>query len=76
MTGGQALIAGLLTAANKAGVELRSNSPLKELVQDASGRVTGVVLERMVSAHKSRPGVACCWAPVALSATRKCATSI
>ena len=46
MTGGQALVAGLLTAANKAGVEMWRNSPLKELVQDASGRVTGVIVER------------------------------
>ncbi|MFN3732197.1 FAD-dependent oxidoreductase [Comamonas testosteroni] len=46
MTGGQALVAGLLTAANKAGVEMWCNSPLKELVQDASGRVTGVIVER------------------------------
>ena len=46
MTGGQALVAGLLTAANKVGVEMWHNSPLKELVQDASGRVTGVIVER------------------------------
>lgn len=46
MTGGQALVAGLLTAANKAGVEMWRNSPLKELVQDASGRVTGAIVER------------------------------
>lgn len=46
MTGGQALVAGLLTAANKVGVEMWCNSPLKELVQDASGRVTGVIVER------------------------------
>nr|Q06401.1 RecName: Full=3-oxosteroid 1-dehydrogenase [Comamonas testosteroni]AAA25679.1 3-oxosteroid delta-1-dehydrogenase [Comamonas testosteroni] len=46
MTGGQALVAGLLTAANKARVEMWCNSPLKELVQDASGRVTGVIVER------------------------------
>ena len=46
MTGGQALVAGLLTAANKVGVEMWRNSPLKELVQDASGRVTGVIVER------------------------------
>lgn len=46
MTGGQALVAGLLTAANKVGVEMWRNSPLKELVKDASGRVTGVIVER------------------------------
>ncbi|MEQ6473729.1 FAD-binding protein [Comamonas sp. wu1-DMT] len=46
MTGGQALVAGLLTAANKVGVEMWRNSPLRELVQDASGRVTGVIVER------------------------------
>lgn len=46
LTGGQALVAGLLTAANKAGVEMWRNSPLKELVQDASGRVTGVIIEK------------------------------
>ncbi|CAM4227734.1 Succinate dehydrogenase/fumarate reductase, flavoprotein subunit [Comamonas aquatilis] len=45
MAGGQALIAGLLAAANKAGVEMWCNTPLKELVQDASGRVTGVIVE-------------------------------
>ena len=46
MAGGQALIAGLLHAARQAGVEMWRNAPLKELVQDASGRVTGVVIER------------------------------
>ena len=46
MAGGQALIAGLLTAANKVGVEMWSKSPLKELVKDASGRVTGVIVEK------------------------------
>ena len=46
MTGGQALVAGLLTAANKAGVEMWRNCPLKELVQDASGRVTGAIVEK------------------------------
>ena len=46
LTGGQALIAGLLTAANKAGVDMWRKAALKELVQDASGRVTGVVVEK------------------------------
>ena len=46
MAGGQALIAGLLTAANKVEVEMWSKSPLKELVKDASGRVTGVIVEK------------------------------
>jgi len=46
LTGGQALIAGLLTAARKAGVQMWRNAPLRELVQDASGRVTGVVVEK------------------------------
>lgn len=46
LTGGQALIGGLLTAARKAGVEMWRNAPLKELVQDASGRVTGVIVEK------------------------------
>lgn len=46
MTGGQALVAGLLTAANKAGVEMWSKAPLKELLQNASGRVTGVIVEK------------------------------
>jgi hypothetical protein len=75
MTGGQALVAGLLTAANKVGVEMWRN-PLKELVQDASGRVTGVIVEGMVSASRSTPDVACCWVLVALSAIRRCVTSI
>ena len=46
MTGGQALVAGLLTAANKAGVQMWRNAPLKELVKDAAGRVTGVIIEK------------------------------
>ncbi|MGE8318659.1 MAG: FAD-dependent oxidoreductase [Comamonas sp.] len=46
LTGGQALVAGLLAAAHKAGVEMWRNAPLKELVQDASGRVTGAVIEK------------------------------
>ncbi|MEG0558303.1 MAG: FAD-dependent oxidoreductase [Comamonas sp.] len=46
MAGGQALIAGLLAAANKAGVEMWRNTSLKELVQDASGRVMGVIVEK------------------------------
>lgn len=46
MTGGQALVAGLLTAANKAGIEMWSKAPLKELLQNASGRVTGVIVEK------------------------------
>lgn len=46
MTGGQALVAGLLAAARNAGVEMWRNAPLKELVQGASGRVTGVIVEK------------------------------
>ena len=46
MTGGQALVAGLLTAANKAGVQMWRNAPLKELVKDGAGRVTGVIIEK------------------------------
>jgi 3-oxosteroid 1-dehydrogenase len=46
LTGGQALVAGLLTAARQAGVEMWRNAPLKELVQDGAGRVTGVVVEK------------------------------
>ncbi|MEX8194350.1 FAD-dependent oxidoreductase [Comamonas guangdongensis] len=46
LTGGQALVAGLLTAARKAGVEMWRNAPLKELVQDGAGRVTGVIVEK------------------------------
>ncbi|MEG1735970.1 MAG: FAD-binding protein, partial [Comamonas sp.] len=38
--------AGLLAAANKAGVEMWRNTSLKELVQDASGRVMGVIVEK------------------------------
>lgn len=46
LTGGQALVAGLLTAAHKAGVQMWRSAPLKELVQDAAGRVTGVIVEK------------------------------
>lgn len=46
LTGGQALVAGLLTAARKAGVQMRNQAPMLELVQDASGRVVGVLLEK------------------------------
>ncbi|QXZ10373.1 FAD-binding protein [Comamonas sp. Y33R10-2] len=46
MAGGQALVAGLLAAANKAGVEMWRRSALQELVKDASGRVTGVIVEK------------------------------
>lgn len=46
LTGGQALVAGLLTAARKAGVQMWNQTPMLELVQDASGRVVGVLLEK------------------------------
>ncbi|MEB5967214.1 FAD-dependent oxidoreductase [Comamonas testosteroni] len=46
MTGGQALVAGLLAAANKAGVEMWRNAPLKELVRAPGGRVTAVIVEK------------------------------
>lgn len=46
LTGGQALVAGLLTAARKAGVQMWNQAPMLELVQDASGRVVGVLLEK------------------------------
>lgn len=45
LTGGQALIAGLMTALRKRKVDLWLKSPLQSLVMD-NGRVTGVVLER------------------------------
>lgn len=46
LTGGQALIAGLLSAAQRAHVEMWRNAPMQSLVQDASGRITGVVVQR------------------------------
>lgn len=46
LTGGQALIGGLLTAARKQGLEMWNKTAMQELLQDASGRVTGVVVEK------------------------------
>lgn len=46
LTGGQALVAGLLAAARKAGVEMWNQAALQELVQDASGRVVGLLVDR------------------------------
>jgi 3-oxosteroid 1-dehydrogenase len=45
-TGGRALVARLRMALKDAGVELWLRSPMRELAVDASGRVTGAVLER------------------------------
>lgn len=46
LTGGQALIGGLLTAARKVGLEMWNKAAMQELLQDASGRVIGVVVEK------------------------------
>lgn len=45
LTGGQALIAGLLTAANRAKVEMWRNAPMQSLVQNAAGQITGVMVQ-------------------------------
>ncbi|PLW71804.1 FAD-binding protein [Streptomyces sp. SCUT-3] len=45
-TGGRALVARLRMALKDAGVPLWLKSPMRELVQDASGAVTGAVVER------------------------------
>lgn len=46
LTGGQALIGGLLTAARKVGLEMWNKAAMQELLQDASGRVIGLVVEK------------------------------
>ncbi|MFE9856183.1 FAD-binding protein [Streptomyces sp. NPDC005780] len=45
-TGGRALVARMRMALKDAGIPVRLRSPMTELVTDASGRVTGVVVER------------------------------
>ncbi|MER5279620.1 FAD-binding protein [Streptomyces sp. NPDC002809] len=45
-TGGRALVARMRMALKDAGIPVRLRSPMTELVTDASGRVTGIVVER------------------------------
>lgn len=57
LAGGQALVAGLLVAARQYGVEIWRSTAMRELLQDAQGRVNGVVAERhgqQISLHASR----------------------
>ncbi|MGO1384313.1 MAG: FAD-binding protein [Arachnia sp.] len=44
VAGGQALAAGLIAGARKAGVEMRLNAPLKDLVHDGE-RVSGIIVQ-------------------------------
>ncbi len=45
LTGGQALVGGLMTALKKKGVPIWRSSPMQSLVQE-NGRITGVVIQR------------------------------
>ncbi|MEU9317419.1 FAD-binding protein [Streptomyces sp. NPDC048295] len=45
-TGGRALVARMRMALKDAGIPVRLRSPMTELVTDASGKVTGIVVER------------------------------
>jgi len=58
-TNGQALVARLRLALIEAGVELRLETPIVEIVSDADGRVTGVVAEHAGRRHRlqARRGV-------------------
>lgn len=46
LTGGQALLGGLFAAIRKRDIPLWLNTPMRSLVQDADGRVSGIVVQR------------------------------
>ena len=74
LTGGQALVGGLLAALRQRKIALWLDTPMESLITDA-GRVTGVVVRKDGQALRLQARKAVILARAVLSATRPCASN-